>query len=454
MMTHKNVMFIFSLLLSASSLLMAQTTWHVSAAGDDANNGKTVATAFRTLQKAADLVKPGDVVLIGNGNYSNANRSSGSAVLYIKSSGTKDAWITWKAEKGEHPEIHPGGWAGIQVGGSYHIIDGITVIGANDSIVLLKAQEDSKNKAADPHFNTNGIFVNGRGHTPDDKPHHVIVRNCTVGKCPGGGIIAIETDYITIEDCKVYENAWYMRYGGSGISTLDNWAFDDAPGYHNIIQRNYCWNNKTMVSWEKIGRLSDGNGIILDVTDQEQNGATNMNNDKVIKPGDSAANAKPKRPEWKGRALVANNVSAFNGGSGIHTFRTKYVDVINNTVYHNGEVVGYPDMFANSSEDIVFLNNIIVPRPGCKVTGNNKNKNIRWDYNIYPIPQDLFNAPNDIVADPQFVNAYFDRLTADFHLKAGSPALSSASNDVPQATDLQGKPRPKGKGRDRGAYEQ
>lgn len=452
----KKTFLIISFLFLSCNLLQAQV-WHVSAIGSDVNDGKTTATAFRSLQKAADLVQPGDVVMVGNGIYTNSDKFSGSAVLSIKTSGTKDAWITWKAEKGQHPEIHPSGWAGIQITASYQIIDGLTVIGGNDSIVLLKAQEDAKNTQADPQYNTNGIFVNGRPKKSGEKPHHVIVRNCVVGKCPGGGIIAIEADYITIEDCKVFENAWYMRYGGSGISTLDNWAYDAAPGYHTIIQRNFVWNNKTMVMWEKIGRLSDGNGIILDATDQEMNGATNMNADKVVKASGTATLAislKPKRPEWKGHALVANNLCAFNGGSGIHTFRTKYVDVINNTTYHNGAIVGYPELFANSSEDVVFLNNIIVPRPGGKVTANNKNTNIRWDYNLSTLGQSFFKSPNDIVANPLFVNAYFDRLTADFHLKSGSPALNVGTNDIAQATDIKGNSRPKGKGRDRGAFEQ
>lgn len=449
----KSYLILIAVLLQVH-FISAQTIY-VSGTGNDANNGKTAATAFRTLKKAADMVQPGTTVLIGNGNYTNADRASGSAVLSINSSGTKNAWITWKAAPGATPEIHPGGWAGIQIAGSYHIIDGITVIGGNDSIVLLKAQEDSKNPAADPHFNTNGIFVNGRPRKPEEKPHHVIIRNCTVGKCPGGGIIAIEADYVTIEDCKVYENAWFMRYGGSGISTLNNWAFDDAPGYHTIIQRNYVWNNKTLVPWEKIGRLSDGNGIILDVTDQELNGATNMNADKVIKPADTAAKvAKPKRPEWKGRALVANNVSAYNGGSGIHTFRTRYVDIINNTTYHNGGIVGYPELYANSSEDVVFLNNIVVPRPGGKVTNNNKNSHIRWDYNLSPIPQSLFTSPNDITADPKFTDIQTDIIKGNFRLAKGSPGLNSGCNDVAQPTDINGKPRPKATGRDRGAFEQ
>jgi hypothetical protein len=457
---------LFSLLFSINTFVSA-ATWHVSGTGNDANDGKTPETAFRNLQKAADLVQPGDVVLISNGTYTNADKGNGSAVLTITRSGTSAAWITWKARPGHHPEIHPVGWAGIQISGSYNVIDGLSVIGNNDSIVLLKAQEDGKKPTPDPYYNTNGIFFNGRGKKPDEKPHHLVIRNCVVGKCAGGGIVGIEIDYLTVEDCKVFENAWFMRYGGSGITTLNNWAHDDASGYHIVIQRNFVWNNKTLVAWEKIGKLSDGNGILLDVTDQEQGqGATNPNADAVVKPATSqpivAPNTvagtpmpeKPKRPEWTGRALIANNVSTFNGGSGIHTFRTKHVDIINNTTYWNGGIVGYQELFPNRSEDIVILNNIIVPRPGGVVTSNNRNTSIRWDYNVYPAAQTVFAGANDIVAEPNFIDIQPDPTKGDFRLTKSSRAVNSGSNDVPLSNDILGKARPKNAGRDRGAFEQ
>jgi hypothetical protein len=447
------ISFIFNFSVSAQ-------VWHVSGTGSDLNDGKSPQTAFRSLQKAADLVKPGDIVYVGDGIYTNSNKSIGSAVLSITSSGKPNAWITWKAKPGTHPEIRPSGWAGIQILASYHIIDGLKVTGSNDSLVVFNAQEDAKKDTPDPKFNTNGIFINGRTKKPDEKPHHIIIRNCTVDKCPGGGITAIETDYITIEDCKVYNNAWFMRYGGSGISTLDNWAHDDAPGYHFIIQRNHVFNNKTQVQWVKVGRLSDGNGIILDVTDQEEvQGATNINADAVLTPAQNqttqpAFTEKPKRPEWKGRSLVANNLCAFNGGSGIHTFRNQHADIINNTTYCNGQMMGYPEMFANRSQDIVFLNNIIVPRPAGKVTGNTRNINVRWDYNLYPEEQNILKGTNDIVADPDFVKIEYDPIKCDFHLKKNSRALNSGSKEFIQQTDIDGKHRPKGPGVDRGAFEQ
>lgn len=444
-------------LLAAFSFfrMNAQQCW-VSPTGSDSADGRSAKTAFRTLQKAADNVKPGDVVAIGDGVYTNNDVADGGAVLNIRKSGTKDAWITWKAAPGAKPVINPKGWAGIQITGSYHIIEGLSVIGNNDAIVLLKAQEDAKQPKPNPYFNSNGISIDGRKKGPNEKPHHIIIRTCTVGKCAGGGIAGLETDYLTVEDCKVFNNAWFMRYGGSGITTLNNWAFDDALGYHIIIQRNRVWNNKTLVPWEKIGKLSDGNGILLDVTDLS-GGATNPNADAVLqatvqpRPTDSL---RPKRPEWKGRALIANNISAFNGGSGIHTFRTKHVDIINNTTYWNGSIVGYQELFPNRSDDVVILNNVIVPRPGGDVTSDNHNTNIRWDYNLCPKAQTFFKSEHDIVAEPFFLNVQADVSKADFGLQKGSKAIDSGSTELQQPKDVNGYPRKKGKGIDRGAVEQ
>lgn len=425
--------------------------WYVSGKGNDQNDGKTLGSAFRSLAKAGSLVAPGDEVLVADGIYSDMGQGNGSAVLSIKRSGTPEAWISWRAMPGQHPDIRPKGWNGIAVLASYQVFEGLTITGANDSITLIAAIADAKNKTPNPAFNTNGITVEGRNNPANAKPHHIIIRNCSISKCPGGGIAVLEGDYITIEDCRVFENAWYMRYGGSGITTLNNWAFDDDPGYHIIIQRNLVWNNKTMVPWDVTGKLSDGNGILLDVTDLKK-GATNPNADSVIAKKDTALT--PTRPEWKGRALIANNVSAFNGGSGIHTFRTRHVDIINNTTYWNGQVVGYQELFPNNCDDIVILNNVMVPRPGGKVTSNNRNTNIKWDYNVYPQAQKDFPAPHDLIADPLLEVSAGPLIPGSFRLKKGSPALNSGTLELAQPLDVSRHKRPAGTAADRGAYEQ
>lgn len=429
--------------------------WYVLPSGDDSNDGLTEKTALKSLKKVSTLVGPGDTVFLGDGIYTNDEKTDSTPVLKIEKSGTPDAWITWKAIPGNKPIINPSGWAGIEINGSYHVIDGISVLGNNDSITLIAALEDAKNPTPNPYYNSNGILVEGRKNKPTEKPHHVIIRNCTVGKCPGGGITALEADYITIEDCIVFENAWFMRYAGSGITTLNNWAFDDEPGYHIIVQRNKVWNNKTLVPWTVTGKLSDGNGIILDVTDLTPGqGATNPNADAEINQKSKTDDEKPVlRPEWKGRALIANNLSAYNGGSGIHTFRTKHVDIINNTTYWNGQVVNYQELFPNRSEDIVILNNIIVPRPSGKVTSDNKNVDIVWDYNLYPKDQSVFKGENDIVADPFFVDVQLDLDKGDFGIRKNSLGIGSGTEEKFQKSDLIGNIRQKDRGIDRGAVQ-
>jgi len=70
----------------------AKITYFVSVAGDDRNDGRARPTAFATLQKAADLVKAGETVLVTSGVY----RQS----VHIKAEGRADAWIKFVAEPG------------------------------------------------------------------------------------------------------------------------------------------------------------------------------------------------------------------------------------------------------------------------------------------------------------------------------------------------------------------
>lgn len=71
--------------------------WYVKATGNDNNDGRTEQTAMRTLQYVADRVNPGDVVLVGDGNYTSDNDEG---VLCVNRSGTAKKWITWRAIKG------------------------------------------------------------------------------------------------------------------------------------------------------------------------------------------------------------------------------------------------------------------------------------------------------------------------------------------------------------------
>src|SRR3982751_4786171 len=92
-------------------------------AGSDTNHGRTPPAAFKTLKRAASSVKPGWTVQVMSGTYT----SDGSEnPLTISTSGTPDAWITFKAADGHHPVIQiprgTGAWAGIHLFGVAYVV--------------------------------------------------------------------------------------------------------------------------------------------------------------------------------------------------------------------------------------------------------------------------------------------------------------------------------------------
>lgn len=70
----------------------SKVTYFVSLDGDDANDGRTRETAFRTMQHAADVVEPGETVLVIRGVYRKG--------FHLAKRGRPDAWITFLAERG------------------------------------------------------------------------------------------------------------------------------------------------------------------------------------------------------------------------------------------------------------------------------------------------------------------------------------------------------------------
>jgi Right handed beta helix region/Pel9A-like, right handed beta helix region len=70
------------------------TTYYVATNGNDANRG-TSSQPFRTIQKAANLVNPGDTVIVKDGVY---QAPGDTTVVDIRRSGTAGNWITFKAE--------------------------------------------------------------------------------------------------------------------------------------------------------------------------------------------------------------------------------------------------------------------------------------------------------------------------------------------------------------------
>lgn len=436
-MKLKNIIWIIVISLACNPLF-ARRIYVDAAFGNDENNGLFETFARKSIQSAAALTQPGDTVFIKNGTYASSNGSV--LTLNPEHSGNAVAPVVYMAFPGHKPKIKVTGnvWNAIIINASYVVIEGLELEGNNAALKLADATAAYQDKLAGgtnwshyAQFNTNGITLGGNNESKF--PHHIIIRNCRVHDFPGGGIVSAKMDYITIENNVVYNNAWFTMYAPSGISLFHSWNSDSETKVKNFIRNNICYNNKTQVPWISIKKMSDGNGIIIDDNRNTQ---------------DTTAG-----PAYKGRTLVENNICFNNGGSGIHAYSCQHVDIVNNTAYGNGTVVGYADIFAGDSKDVKILNNIMYARDGGKCTSNNNNTNVVYDYNLYYNGSYAVLGPNDKVSDPMFASLSSDPTMANFYLRNGSPAIDKGTNTIYSARDIQGTARPHGVAVDIGAYE-
>lgn len=415
-------------------------TIYISPGGSDSNAGTSVLFPYQTFDKVLQELRPGDVVYVMPGTY----ETKGKPVLEMTKvhSGTENEPITIKAYDDMDRPVFVGKgkgvWNTVKISASHVVIDGLELKGMNESIDSLAAYKCAENHhldrggthdwSATAEFNTNAISVDGE--SGKYTVTNVIVRNCVIHDFPGGGLGASNCDYITFENNLIYNNAWYTMYACSGISIINPVNSDAQTGHKLIIRGNRCFNNMTKIPWyrsdiEGFFKYSDGNGIIIDI------------NNKTYEGG-----------PYNARTLVYNNLSVGNGGSGIHAYSADHVDIINNTAYFNGRKYAdgeYAEIYAHGDNDVNIVNNIMYARPGGHCNKAGKADSIIYENNLCYNGK-VFGDPlwfkNGKTADPLFVNPSLDVMRADFHLKAGTPAIGmGVSKPYMPSVDIEGNPR-------------
>jgi hypothetical protein len=114
------IVIVIAWLLLAIRPAMA-TTYYVSTTGSDSNNGSLTAP-FRTIQKAANIVNPGDIVYIRGGVY--------NARVVLTRSGSSNQYITFQSYPGETATLDGTGLgAGHMIRGSSSNISYLKIIG-------------------------------------------------------------------------------------------------------------------------------------------------------------------------------------------------------------------------------------------------------------------------------------------------------------------------------------
>jgi parallel beta-helix repeat protein len=316
-------------------------TYYVSSTigNDDSNNGSKK-LPFATLQKAADVAGAGDTVLVMPGEYANSDPNQN--VLTINKSGTATAHITFKAfDARNKPIINVRNYQGIQVLGSYVNIDGFVIAGnrkefENLTVEQVDAIQKQDGRFSSPVTSGNGIAI-GNFYN-NIYPDHVKISNSVIRDNTGGGIAVIRSDYVTIENNQVYNNAYYSPYATSGISFYQSGNSDNNTGVKMIIRGNTVYGNKNLIknynSFSeadinhpdplKRPRFTDGNGIIIDDNARTQ----------VIQSVDGDKQS-INLPAYKGKTLIENNRVFDNGGQGILTFNSENVTISKNIVFNN-----------------------------------------------------------------------------------------------------------------------
>lgn len=386
-------------------------TYYVAYNGGWSKDGLSKANATtinRVLQDG--FLKPGDQVRLLPGEYSNTTWTN--IELKPQHSGTPGNYISFVADDPAHKPVlyvHENGWHGVCITSACYIaIDGLEVKGDNQNLTLADAEAytyngDRSKYTKDAVFNANGITVKRGDGTPSPS-HHIIIRNCYVHDMPGSGIAVDNSDYVTVEYNDIRNCAWYTKYACSGISLLQSRNCDsdtDVTKYKMIVRGNKVFNCRTDIKWLSAvpPRYSDGNGIIID-----KNTETN----------------------YAGRTLVENNISVHNGGSGIHSYKSAHVDIVNNTTYMNSHKYpdnSYAEIFAQSSKDVRIFNNIAYAKDGGYCNEWDDESSNTYSNNLYYNGDVKKWGTSDWQDNPEFVGASIDAETADFHLKATSKAI-------------------------------
>lgn len=123
-------------ILSGISYVASAQPYYVATTGSDSNTG-TIASPFKSIDKAVSVVKAGETIYVRGGVYNLA------ATITLGKSGTASAGISLLAYPGEKPVLDFSGQAlggsnrGIVLTGSWWHIKGFSISGAGDNGMLI-----------------------------------------------------------------------------------------------------------------------------------------------------------------------------------------------------------------------------------------------------------------------------------------------------------------------------
>jgi uncharacterized protein YjdB len=343
----------------------ALRTFYVDAAtGNDAADGLTPATAWRTLGKANGVARAGDLFLL-SGTFTNQ-------VVHPASSGTALAKIVYRAK--------PGAAAAIS-GGMYQVIvwlDGVS------HIVVDGLELSNESEAVDIRYGANNIWL----------------RNLYIHNAGTGVSIVTATDN-RIEDSRIERIGSEAANAGEGI-------FVQNGAHRNVIVRNtiaYAGHGTIWISYQNAAEATSDDNVIESndlsnpwASGLGLNGKTNRTIVQCNKIHDTANGLGINYPRAGIEVEGNGNILRFNeiyrsGAEGLtiqgRTFAAFVQNAVNNQIYNN-------TFWQNGGPSLQFFVNGVA-----NVQNNIIENNIFWhdagfaDHGArYAITADLYHATN------------------------------------------------------------
>lgn len=232
--------------LIGNPLLATGTTYYVATNGSD-NDPGSESQPFRTIQRAANVVNPGDTVIVQDGTYTGTNMCSGNnAVVCLGRGGTALANITFKSEhrwgaKIDGQGVNNEGWYFLAAA-NYVRIEGFDVYGIN---------------AIAPDGGASGFALYSGGHHAEIVGNNIHnIGNICTDTTKGQNGIFIQQPNVTVEKNLIHDigrfapdengcrplTAYYQNHD-HGIYTNGNVDSSSIPGANYATVKNNIFYN-------------------------------------------------------------------------------------------------------------------------------------------------------------------------------------------------------------------
>ena len=355
-------------------------TYYVSPRGLDSNSG-TEASPFKSIQKGADVVNPGDTVIVKDGVYVDTNEDN--IVVKISTSGTSKAWITFKSKNK---------WGAVLDGKNNKTLYGISLI-SGSSYIHIEGFE-IKNMGQDGFYsNTGSSYVN----ILKNKIHHTgSQRIYEKDICYGmnGAFDGAKSTYHNYDSNILYSNGRLEVKSSTcidGPTACCHMSHDHGiytRGQNNTIQNNIFYDH------------DNGWGIQI----SPESDTLNIINNTFSDPN----------PHRLGQIVIWGQ------------YDQGYPDNINikNNIFNKAKGSSIYCSGAKKSKNIVIENNLTT------------SENQLMSYSIYCNDFNFTDREN-IVSDPAFVNSEDN----NYNLKSFSPAINNGLLTGAPLLDIAGKKR-------------